>query len=314
MKKIILSTILGLAAITADAQFLFRISGSGLAEPSYLLGTIHPLSASLLDSIPEYQEAEAQCQQMYIEYLPPENTLQDAIGRTSRPGQEKQTGKYPDGKNIFDVIDKESAEILKVKFKEILPINLDDPTWKEMWNWSPSVFQDFLLDPIMREYIKKIQKNIIMDFQLMQKAKARGWQVGGLDGENLLVQDVIGSLKQTPQTIEEQADSLMAFLKTYDERKQKLMERTEGRDGSLDKICKYWMSGDYESFATFCLPETNQPILRDRNKKWLPKILTAMREKPTMFVFGSGHLVGEEGIIAKLQEAGYKVEQVKTKN
>ena len=234
MKKIILSTILGLAAITADAQFLFRISGSGLAEPSYLLGTIHPLSASLLDSIPEYQEAEAQCQQMYIEYLPPENTLQDAIGRTSRPGKEKQTTKYPDGKNIFDVIDKESAEILKVKFKEILPINLDDPTWKEMWNWTPSVFQDFLFDPIMREYIKKIQKNIIMDFQLMQKAKARGWQVGGLDGENLLVQDVIGSLRQTPQTIEEQADSLMAFLKTYDERKQKLMERTEGRDGYLD--------------------------------------------------------------------------------
>ena len=314
MKKIILSTILGLAAITADAQFLFRISGSGLAEPSYLLGTIHPLSASLLDSIPEYQEAEAQCQQMYIEYLPPENILQDAIGRTSRPGKEKQTAKYPDGKNIFDVIDKESAEILKVKFKEILPINLDDPTWKEMWNWSPSVFQDFLLDPIMREYIKKIQKNIPMDFQLMQKAKARGWQVGGLDGENLLVQDVIGSLRQTPQTIEEQADSLMAFLKTYDERKQKLMERTEGRDGYLDKICKYWMTGDYESFATFCLPETNQPILRDRNKKWLPKILAAMREKPTMFVFGSGHLVGEEGIIAKLREAGYKVEQVKTKN
>ena len=314
MKKIILSTILGLAAITADAQFLFRISGSGLTEPSYLLGTIHPLSASLLDSIPEYQEAEAQCQQMYIEYLPPENTLQDAIGRTSRPEKEKQTAKYPDGKNIFDVIDKESAEILKVKFKEILPINLDDPTWKEMWNWSPSVFQDFLLDPIIREYIKKIQKNNPMDFQLMQKAKARGWQVGGLDGENLLVQDVIGSLRQTPQTIEEQADSLMAFLKTYDERKQKLMERTEGRDGSLDKICKYWMTGDYESFATFCLPETNQPILKDRNKKWLPKILIAMREKPTMFVFGSGHLVGEEGIIAKLREAGYKVEQVKTKN
>ena len=310
MKKIILSTILGLAAITADAQFLFRISGNGLAKPSYLLGTIHPLSASLLDSIPEYQEVEAQCQQMYIEYLPPENT-QYAMGRSSRSKQKEQTAKYPDGKNIFDVIDKESAEILKVKFKEILPINLDDPTWKEMWSWTPSVFQDFLLDPIMREYIKKIQKNIPMDFQLMQKAKARGWQVGGLDGENLLVQDIIGALKQTPQTIEEQADSLMAFLKTCDERKQKLIEEAEGRDGSLDEICKYWMTGDYDGFATFCLPETNQPILKDRNKKWLPKILAAMREKPTMFVFGSGHLVGEEGIIAKLREAGYRVEQVK---
>jgi uncharacterized protein YbaP (TraB family) len=33
-----------------------------------------------------------------------------------------------------------------------------------------------------------------------------------------------------------------------------------------------------------------------------------------MFVFGSGHLVGKEGIIAKLREAGYKVEQIKKKS
>lgn len=311
MKKIILILIIALTAISSHAQFLFRISGNGLAEPSYLLGTIHPLSASLLDSIPEYQEAEAQCQQMYIEYLPPENNLQETMKRSFRPKQEQPKVKYPDGKNIFDVIDKESAEILKVKFKEIMPINLDDPTWKEMWNWTPSSFQEFLFGPIMREYLKKNQKKIPMDFELMQKAKARGWQVGGLDGENLLAQDIIKPLMQTSQTIEEQADSLMAFLKNYDERKQILMERVEGTDGYLDEICNYWITGDYDSFATFYLPETNQPILKDRNEKWLPKILTAMSEKPTMFVFGSGHLVGKEGIIAKLREAGYKVEQVK---
>ena len=43
MNKIILSFILALAAITADAQFLFRISGNGMKEPSYILGTIHYL-------------------------------------------------------------------------------------------------------------------------------------------------------------------------------------------------------------------------------------------------------------------------------
>lgn len=312
MKKFILSIILALVAIPADAQFLFRISGNGLAEPSYILGTIHPLSASLLDSIPEYQEAEGRCQQMYIEYIPSANP-QKYIENLSSPKQDLQKAKYPDGKNIFDVIDKESAEILKVKFKEIMPINLDDPTWKQIWNWQPADFQDFLSGPIMREYLKKLMKDTAMDFELMQKAKARGLQVGGLDGENLLPQDIIGPLKKTPQTVEEQADSLMAFLKGYDERKQKLMERAEGTDGYLDEVCNYWMTGDYEGFTIFCLPETNQPILKERNEKWLPKILAAMREKPTMFVFGSGHLIGEEGIIAKLLEAGYKVEQLKRK-
>ena len=69
MKKIILTvTIFSLAVITADAQFLFRISGNGLKEPSYMLGTIHMLPATVkLDSISEYIEAEAKSRQLYAE-------------------------------------------------------------------------------------------------------------------------------------------------------------------------------------------------------------------------------------------------------
>ena len=39
----------------------------------------------------------------------------------------------------------------------------------------------------------------------------------------------------------------------------------------------------------------------------------AMREKPTIFVFGSGHLAGSDGIIALLRKAGYNVNQIKKK-
>ena len=61
-KQTILTIILAFVALTADAQFLFRISGNGLKEPSYILGTIHTLPASVkLDSIPQYIEAEAKC-------------------------------------------------------------------------------------------------------------------------------------------------------------------------------------------------------------------------------------------------------------
>ena len=50
-----------------------------------------------------------------------------------------------------------------------------------------------------------------------------------------------------------------------------------------------------------------------RNEKWLPVIKNAMSESPTMFVFGAAHLVGKEGLLEKLHEAGYKVKQVKSK-
>jgi uncharacterized protein YbaP (TraB family) len=36
------------------------------------------------------------------------------------------------------------------------------------------------------------------------------------------------------------------------------------------------------------------------------------QQAPTLFVFGAGHLIGKDGIVNKLREAGYQVEQIKT--
>ena len=121
--------------------------------------------------------------------------------------------------------------------------------------------------------------------------------------------------KIVAKTIEEQADSLMAFLKNYDERKQILMERVEGTDGYLDEICNYWITGDYDSFASsayWIAQIDKQPdLFKNRNERWLPKLQAAMNEAPTMFVFGAGHLIGDYGILQLLRNAGYNVEQIK---
>lgn len=68
MKKYIFALSFAFVTIGANAQFLFRISGNTLKEPSYILGSVHTLPGSLLDSIPEYLEAEAACRQLYAEY------------------------------------------------------------------------------------------------------------------------------------------------------------------------------------------------------------------------------------------------------
>ena len=297
MKKIILSIILAVAAISADAQFLFRISGRGLKEPSYMLGTIHYLSGSLLDSIPEYMEAEQQCRQMYVEHKPSTILYEDTVNQL--------TVDYPDGKNIFDVIDKESAEILTEKYKEATGISLSDPTMERLWKGTPASFQDCLASGIMQQ-LK--QAGNVMDIDLMDKAQKRGWNVGQLDDERMKINDLIGYLETMPPSIEAQTDSLLAFLKDYDGRKQRMVEWFE-------MTCNYWRTGDYKRFVKSQIQDVNQhpKLLSDRNEKWLPRMQAAIHEKPTMFVFGSGHLIGEHGIIAMLREAGYKVKQVKCK-
>ena len=312
MKQTALVFFFTFVAVTVQAQFIFRISSEGLEKPSFILGTIHVLAASLLDSVPDYQEAEAQCQQMYVEHIPTEEMLHPNIESFfQQEPNPRERLKYPDGKNIFNVIDKESADILKEKFKEIIPINLDDPTWKEIWSWQPADFQEFFLVPIRRQRILSLIQGaemayMLMDFELMQRAKERGWQVFGLDDENKNPKEMISAQFQTPPTIEAQADSLMAFLKNYEERKAKLIEEPL-------VSCNFWKARDFEGFTRYYLPQVTQQtvLLKDRNETWLPKILRALREKPTLFVFGAAHLIGDYGIIHLLTEAGCRVEQIK---
>ena len=48
MKRKFIIALFIFATLTVDAQFFFRISGNGLPGLSYMLGTIHVLSASEL--------------------------------------------------------------------------------------------------------------------------------------------------------------------------------------------------------------------------------------------------------------------------
>ena len=300
-KKTILSVISFFVVLSANAQFLFRISGNGLKEPSYILGTIHYLPGSLLDSIPEYLEAESQCQQMYVEHMLSATTL--AVSLDEPDGKQvRQKVDYPDGKNIFDVIDEESAAILVEKYKEYMHINLSDTTWKSLWKITPFEFQNHFTSRFLVQYRNKG----IMDMELMKRVQERGWNVGQLDDEKMKLNELADSQEKLPQTIEEQADSLMAFLKDYEGRKQQMVK-------DFETTYNYWRTGDYEGFVSHHIQNVNRfpRLYRDRNEKWLPRMIAAMREKPTMIVFGSGHLIGEHGIIQMLRANRYEVEQVK---
>ena len=51
-------------------------------------------------------------------------------------------------------------------------------------------------------------------------------------------------------------------------------------------------------------------IINERNKAWLRKMPGIMESGSTLFAVGAGHLVGSDGLIAMLIDAGYEVEPV----
>ena len=81
-----------------------------------------------------------------------------------------------------------------------------------------------------------------------------------------------------------------------------------------------WENGDTELFESLSVEGlNNSPALAymydklviERNTNWMPKIEEFLADEYTYFiVVGAGHLVGEEGLIILLDEAGYTVEQL----
>ena len=51
-------------------------------------------------------------------------------------------------------------------------------------------------------------------------------------------------------------------------------------------------------------------LLEDRNAKWIATIESLYREAPTLVAVGALHLMGQNGLIARLRHDGFRVEVV----
>jgi hypothetical protein len=310
MKKLFSTALLALiAAVTVNAQFLFRVNGKGLEQPSYILGTLHTLPGSLLDSIPEYLKAETECKQLFAEY---DVSSQQKMNELQVAGQ--QAIVLPEGKTIFDVLTMEQLDALDYRFKEVFQVNLTDSAMKATWNYQPFVFlTTFTLMFTTMEMQKHPELGLVgtpIDMVCITRAKERGLTFGQLD--QVQSQDSLQKLRDTQmEKIDAQVDSLMSFLRHFDERRQQVIDEV----ASTVKAAEYWKQGNYNGFDTdpFWLSqlEKNPALFKLRNEKWLPKMTAAMQQAPTLFVFGAGHLIGKDGIVNKLREAGYQIEQIK---
>ena len=298
-KKTLITVLLVFIAFTANAQFLFRISGNGLEKPSYMLGTIHTLHGSVLDYTPEYIKAEAQCQQFYTEYdiTDPQRMkeLHNAIEQT------KGSLKLPDGKTILDLLSKEQIELVNVRVKEVFGQNLSDQKMLALWNFQPSVFTYFINKRIRSEATKKHgpksnSKSALIDETCILRAKLQGKEIGQLDE----LEDQLKLQGFWPQSIDEQLDSLMALVSNYDQRMESTVKEVE----ALKQSTVFWCLADYKSFSTMdywqAIVKASPFMLKVRNEKWLPKMQSAMKKT-------SVDSVGNKRYVFNIKGNGYRL-------
>jgi len=85
----------------------------------------------------------------------------------------------------------------------------------------------------------------------------------------------------------------------------------------MRELTQAWRKGDQAKMASLSLDEMRkefpgiyQQLLVDRNKNWLPRLESMLKDPDTeMVLVGALHLVGDDGVLQMLRKRGYQIEQ-----
>lgn len=297
MKQLFGTLFLAISFIgTANAQLLYRVSGNGLEEPSYIIGTYHLAPASFVDDIRGAHEAMAAVEQVYGE-VDTEN-----LDRAQQLMLEAMM--LPEGRRITDLFTEDEMSRINAYVREVMGVDLSNPfVAEQLGRMRPSVLAVQLL---MLQYMKitpDFDATNLIDEYFQKEARKVGKRVGGFESVEFQMELLYGE-----KSDEEERDELLELVDNNAETFATMQEMTEA-----------YFSFDMKSIRSLTERELHngdmtleefKELITDRNRRWVEAMPEVMREAPTLFVVGAGHLPGNEGVIALLKEAGYKVKPV----
>jgi hypothetical protein len=283
MKRILLS-LLALFATQAEAQnleksLLWKISGNGIKEASYLYGTMHITCDATLPQ--KAIKALDATNQLYLELNMDDPTLQQSM---------MQSMMMKDGKTMSSLVSEEDFKIVD----EFLTKQLGYSA--QMLN----TFKPFMVSAML--YPKMIDCAMqSVEGNLMTVIKEQQEEVFGLES----IEEQMNVFDAIPDEV--QMKELVKTAKNNLEKDKKEMELLLEIYKSEDINAIYTVSQESENEITSKFEEI---LLSNRNKNWIPIIEKVAKEKATFFGVGAGHLGGEMGVIQLLRKKGYKVEPV----
>jgi hypothetical protein len=300
MKRLtIIFASLAIMAVQVQAQLLYSISGNGLQKPSYVLGTYHFASSSFLNEIPGFQNAFQQTQQVCGELV------MDDMMKPENVQKLQLAMMMPEGTTIQDMLDEEQMKALNDITKQLLGADFSNPmVGQQLGRLTPGALLTQLTSLL---YLKKnptFNLSDGVDTYVQTLAKQNNKGVMGLE----TVEQQAKCLFQSA-SMERQKQLLLCFVKHQDYEMQITDELVKAYyDKDLDAIERL---GDIKlNDGCDATDEEDNALIYGRNADWLTKMPAIMKEKPTFFAVGCGHLMGEKGLLNLLKEAGYDVNPV----
>ncbi|WP_455585798.1 TraB/GumN family protein [Bacteroides sp.] len=293
MKKKYLGTLLLFCvALSANAQLLWRISGNGLSEPSYIMGTHHLAPLSIKDSIQGLQAALDQTQQVYGELKMSE--MHDPATAATLMQKYMVTETDTTFKSLYT--DEEYERINKCSKENLM---FDISTMPKV---KPVFLSNNLLVILYIKHVGGFNPQEQLDTYFQTQATEKGKKVDGLETMNFQL-----DLLYNKSSLKRQAETLLCLIDNIDEN----LELTK-------KLTSAYMAQDLATMEKISDEElcsmTSQEkveMIDTRNKKWAQMLPGIMKSAPTFIAVGALHLPGENGVLNLLKQQGYTVEPVK---
>jgi uncharacterized protein YbaP (TraB family) len=276
---LVMFVFLAFAGEKEEKSLLWKISGNGLKENSYLFGTIHMICKDQFYMDERIENALASSKVLAMELNMADPNLMAEMQKLSV---------NPGFANIKGEFSAEQASALDKFLTTSYGAGLDQL----------GILKPFVLSSMVLVKMLPCTEQSSYELFLTEKAKEQSKTVKGLE----TVAFQMGVFDQIPQKL--QIDEL-----------GKMVTNPEGME-EFDKLVGAYLDQDLDRLYDLITEndmfrEYGNLLLEDRNKNWIPKIEEMVKEQTTFIAVGSGHLGSETGVIALLRKAGYTVEAVK---
>jgi uncharacterized protein len=262
-------------------SLLYKVTGNGLAKPSYIFGTFHAVCPTDMVPFESLDAYLAQSEQLLMEIDMDDPAEMQSMTRGLM---------IPDGKTLRDFLTAEQFAKVDEMMKNLVGVSVENVK---------------MIKPSMLMIMVLTSPKAIgctpttYDVSLMKDAVAKKMPVVGLE----TVASQIAVIDSKP--IADQAKEL-----------HKLAEDPQKGVGELKKMMAVYKLRDADKLydLTDEMMTTDRKfqgkLLDDRNRAWIPKLESAFKEKPTFVAVGAGHLGGKNGVIRLLRKKGYQVTPV----
>lgn len=302
MKRIVMTmAACVVAAVSINAQLLYKISGNDLEKPSYIIGTHHLANVGFVEKINGVKEALTETEQVYGELK------WDAMANPDSLKAMQERMMLPEGQTLKTILTPEQYKRLDAFMTAKMGAGMSNPMVEaQMGKLTPmALVTQFQVLLFLMNHMGDFDPSSTFDQYFQAQAQKNNLPCGGLETMSFQAQVLYGS---TP--MERQVEQLMCLIDNEQFNVQMLEEMTKAFYAQdLDALKK---AMDMK-LGTSCdsTPEEEAALIDNRNADWLSKMPAIMKQAPTFFAVGAGHLPGEKGVLQLLRNAGYTVEGVK---